>query len=359
MAQYTQDNIVITDAGLTKSYSKGQLPDIIYIAIDNAGATLAADVDISSNFAPNSGTTVEVFINGSTTLDLNGHTFSLFGSQISADQLKAQVYFAITSIGVDWSAPFISCTLDNATLGGTINGKFITNNSLPLEALESGTSAQIPVCNSRGVLDLVTMTGDTTISNLGAVTIKNDAITNAKVSASAAIARSKLAAGTASQVVVNDGSGVLTSEATLSPLRGGLGTDASSATGLVTFSSGTASIGARTESQTFMVSFDTASELGDVKVLMPYDCTVTGYYAAVTKTVEATNNATITPKNNAGTTMTGGALTLTAGTTIGTAFTSTPSDNNTFTAGQVMTLKVAKGTAGGKVLLTMTYTRTN
>mgnify|MGYP007100062737 CR=1 FL=1 len=48
-------------------------------------------------------------------------------------------------------------------------------------------------------------------------------IVNADISASAAIARSKVAAGTASHVVINDGSGNLSSEAQLAGSRGGSG----------------------------------------------------------------------------------------------------------------------------------------
>lgn len=46
-------------------------------------------------------------------------------------------------------------------------------------------------------------------------------IVNGDVSASAAIARSKLASGTANHVIINDGSGVLSSEAALAATRGG------------------------------------------------------------------------------------------------------------------------------------------
>lgn len=47
------------------------------------------------------------------------------------------------------------------------------------------------------------------------------AIVNADVNAAAAIARSKLASGTASHVLINDGSGVMSSEASLDETRGG------------------------------------------------------------------------------------------------------------------------------------------
>jgi hypothetical protein len=61
----------------------------------------------------------------------------------------------------------------------------------------------------------------------GAVTSAQ--LLNSNVDASAAIARSKLASGTASHVVINDGSGVLSSEATLSVSRGGTGASSAQA----------------------------------------------------------------------------------------------------------------------------------
>lgn len=54
-------------------------------------------------------------------------------------------------------------------------------------------------------------------------------IVNADVSASAAIARSKVASGTANHVLINDGSGNLSSEAALDPSRGGTGVSNNSA----------------------------------------------------------------------------------------------------------------------------------
>lgn len=55
-------------------------------------------------------------------------------------------------------------------------------------------------------------------------------IVNADLAAGAAIARTKIAAGTASHVLINDGSGNLSSEATLAKVRGGSGQDNSSLT---------------------------------------------------------------------------------------------------------------------------------
>ncbi len=104
------------------------------------------------------------------------------------------------------------------------------------------------------------------------------------------------------------------------------------------------------------VSFE-ANEVGDVKVLMPYACSVTNTYSSVSKTIAATDDGTITFKNNAGTTMTGATITVAASSTVGTADTGLATANNTFTAGQVMTLTTAKTTAGGRCVVSIQLVR--
>lgn len=58
-------------------------------------------------------------------------------------------------------------------------------------------------------------------------------VVNADLSASAAIARSKIAAGTASHVVTNDGSGNLTSTASITVAQGGTGTNTLTANNVI------------------------------------------------------------------------------------------------------------------------------
>jgi hypothetical protein len=57
--------------------------------------------------------------------------------------------------------------------------------------------------------------------------------------------------------------------------------------------------------------------------------------------------------------MTSGTITFTASDARGTAYTSTPSANNTFIAGDILTLTTAKVTAGGWARVSITYTRTS
>lgn len=108
------------------------------------------------------------------------------------------------------------------------------------------TSGNILVGSAGNVATSTAVTGDVTISNAGVTAIASGVIVNgdvnasagivysklsltnsildADVNSSAAIARSKIAAGTADHVVINAAStGVLSSEAALSPIRGGNG----------------------------------------------------------------------------------------------------------------------------------------
>jgi hypothetical protein len=67
-------------------------------------------------------------------------------------------------------------------------------------------------------------------------------IVDADISASASIQRSKIAVGTANHVLINSGTGALSSEAQLAPSRGGTGIDTSSSTGFPKLTSGVWSI---------------------------------------------------------------------------------------------------------------------
>lgn len=108
------------------------------------------------------------------------------------------------------------------------------------------------------------------------------------------------------------------------------------------------------------ISFEDGKEVpsvGDFKIKIPYPGTVSEIYAYCTKAIEGTDNGTIIAKNNAGTTMTNGTVTFTASDARGTAYTVSPSANNTFVAGDILTFTSAKTTAGGWALLSIKVVR--
>jgi len=94
-------------------------------------------------------------------------------------------------------------------------------------------NARLPVGTNNHVLmaDSATATG-----------LKYAQIIDANIDAAAAIARSKIAAGTASHVVINDGSGNLSSESSLDETRGGTG-QTTYATGDVLYATGADTLG--------------------------------------------------------------------------------------------------------------------
>jgi hypothetical protein len=118
-------------------------------------------------------------------------------------------------------------------------------------------------------------------------------IENADIKSGAAIARNKLASGSNSHVLINDGSGVMTSEATLAKSRGGAGADMSS----VTFpSSGSIAV----KSGDTFTSPTLTTPVADV-VSLTEQSSAPSSPSAGTKKFYAKNDGKLYTKNSAGT----------------------------------------------------------
>lgn len=345
----------ITSAGGTFNFDGSLLGGNSTITITCSSLTaLTADAIVDINVPPNVGDRIYVQVAfGTGSMNLNGYQLIILGQSIPQWLADCSFYIVLTMVEV--GLPSFYFVIDQFV--GGVNGTTLLDGSVPIAKLEALTSGRIIVGNGSNEPTAVAVTGDVTISNAGVVSIANDKITNVMVKSNAAIDRSKLANGTASHVVINSGAGAFSSEAQLSPVRGGTGVDASAATGFLRYASGTGSVSAIPELQGIAVSFE-SGELGDYKIKIPFACTLTEIYGYATKVIAGTDNGTIVAKNNAGTTMTAGTMTFTASDARGTAYTVNPSANNTFVAGDILTLTTAKTTAGGKVQLSLTFTRT-
>lgn len=97
----------------------------------------------------------------------------------------------------------------------SVDGYLAATDWVIFAAKASGTltSAHIYVGNGSNVATDVAVSGDLTLANTGAFTIANSAVTNAKVSASAAIDYSKLATLTSGNILVGSAGNVATSVA--------------------------------------------------------------------------------------------------------------------------------------------------
>lgn len=360
MATQILQKIDIGTSGGTFNIDVSNPADFYWLFPTGGGTVvLAADVIIGNINFPPIGTVFQIGIRGGD-FDLNGNTFTIQGKLISQAQLDAGFVYIENASDTSFLPPgfFFQTYLPNFFDANVISGNTIISGTADLNKLAIGNAAYIVQANAAGVATYTQVTGDITITDAGVTSITADAIVNVDINAAAAIARTKLANGTAAHVLINDGSGVMSSEAQLSALRGGSGLDNSAATGFPIWTAGVQAVGAISELITLDVSFETG-EVGDFKITMPFAGTVTSIYAYAYKAIAATDNGTIIPKNNGGTTMGTGTITFTASDARGTAYTSTPSTNNTFAANDILTFTTAKATAGGKVMLSITVTRTS
>lgn len=353
MAQ-TNITIEVPLAGGTVSLDPNNLPDIVYLIPETSGV-ITGTFTLNGG-SPIVGTKVSVLTNLNGIVLGGGYEVSIFGVSYTQKMLdvvgRVDAEYYLTSF--PYGYPFYRASYAENSV---FDGRSLVDRTVTLAKLEALTSAQIIVGNASNEPTATAVTGDVTISNAGVTAIGSGVIVNADINASAAIARTKLASGAAAHVVINDGTGAFSSEAQLSPVRGGTGVDASAATGFLRFAAGTGSVAAIADSRDIAVSFE-AGELGDYKIKIPYACTLTEIYGYATKVIAGTDAGTIVAKNNSGTTMTNGTMTFASGDARGSAYTINPSANNTFVAGDILTLTTAKTTAGGKVQLSLTFTRT-
>ena len=211
MTTFTQE---ITNAGGTFAYDPQAIggDGILYLYTSGA-IVLAANVTINISNLPNNGNKFIIVSGlGVNSIDLNGFTVTINGQVTPQWVCDNQFYWVIETFdtGISSQNLFFDLFLgsNNQGLDGTA---VLLDGSVSLAKLVNLTSAQIIVGSAGNIPTAVAMSGDAIISNVGAVTIANLAITNAKVSASAAIAFSKLAALSSGNILVGSGANVATS----------------------------------------------------------------------------------------------------------------------------------------------------
>lgn len=383
-------NQEITNAGGTFTYdpvSWGGGNAIIYLYVTSP-VTLAAPVNISFASNINEGATLRVLWSGGiSSVDINGQAFNIDGVLANVPQWLLDNPFVGVISRVNGSSVgqlYVDIAFCNGMDGSTI----LLAESVGLDKLEDLTRGYIikgdasarPVAYNAKT-NLSWLIGDGTdllsLAINGATSVVSAAIsggaivfsflagsiTNAAINASAAIAWSKMAALTASKVVVTSAGGVITTANQLSAALGGWATDMSAATGFSAWATGTPTTGALTDVRHVdNLSFVTANQ-GTYYVYFPFACTVTGINTRVTSVLGATDVGNLTIANNSGTAMTGdnltaGVLEFAISAAFGTGYSSTLETNNTFAAGESMRLTTQKTTTGGVFSADITFTRT-
>ena len=190
------------------------------VSLISAGDTSLAIVDTGTGSIAGSVDGVQKFLLDASGMSITGDltvsgTFA--GTATNANTLTTGRNFSITG---DVTAPAISFNGSGAVaLASTLASGVVNNTNVGASAaiafskLASLTSGNVLVGSASNVPTSVAVSGDATISNTGAVTIANSAVTNAKVSASAAIDFSKLASLTSANILVGNVSNVAASVA--------------------------------------------------------------------------------------------------------------------------------------------------
>lgn len=114
------------------------------------------------------------------------------------------------------AATLTNKTIDAAsnTISNISNSNISASAAIAYSKLASMTGGSILLGNVSNVPTVTAVTGDVTISNSGVTAIASGVIVNADVNTSAAIALSKLAATTTNRALASDGSGFITVSAT-------------------------------------------------------------------------------------------------------------------------------------------------
>lgn len=120
----------------------------------------------------------------------------------------------------------------------------------------------------------------------------------------------------------------------------------------------------KTELLTTMVSLETAG-LGYTAIKVPWACTVEEWGVSVISDVAGTDDATLTLYDHAGNLMGSSTVTVTSGTGVAGAAPASAgffnsgsiSSNNSFTAGQLITIRAQKTTAGGLLMANLKVKR--
>lgn len=295
-------------------------PDIVYDnSIITGTVTLVGNLSVSPSGTPIKGQKSVIFWNASVTPA--GSDVTIFGESVPDELLASNFIADCTYDGVAWvvniipdfagtgiiagkllaadsvsTAKILDDAVTNAKLANITRGSIKVGgaSNAPTD-LDAKTSGNILVGDGTDVVS-VAVSGDATLSSAGALTVANSAVTTAKIN-DAAVTPTKLSAS------------------------------------------------ARKEMVAIPVSFETAGEIGVIKYTMCFDCTVDGIEATVTKPA-ATDTATIIFKDHGGSVLTGSQVDITTSLVLGNIVSTTPTANNTFSAGEQITFETSKTTAG-------------
>jgi len=180
---------------------------------DNAYETYLAVVDPTADrtitFPDISGTVITTGDTGTVTSAMlaGSIAFNKLATLNSGNLIVGSSGGVATSVTVTGDVTISNAGVTAIAAGAIVNADINANAAIAFSKLASLTDGAVLIGNSSNVATAVTPTGDVTISNTGVTSISAGAILNADINASAEIAVSKLADGSARQLLQTDAAG--------------------------------------------------------------------------------------------------------------------------------------------------------
>jgi hypothetical protein len=151
-----------------------------YNLYSSSATAITGAVTVSASATPAGFVVFNMLLSTSFTFS-GGGAFTFFGTSVSEGYMKAGTLFQATYNGSAYTVTI----LPSFSQSGFIQGSDIADTTIALTKLANGTSGNIIVYNGSQVPTSVTMSNDATISNTGALTISNNAVTAAKIASDA------------------------------------------------------------------------------------------------------------------------------------------------------------------------------
>lgn len=172
--------------------------------LDITGSSVADSV----TFGIKAGAITNTMVSASAAID-----FSKLAALASGNILVGNGSNVAVSVAVTGDVTITNAGVTAIASGVIVNADINASAAIAFSKLAALTNGNILVGNGSNVATSVAVTGDVTITNAGVTAIASGVIVNADINASAAIAFSKLAALTSTNILVGNGSNVATAVA--------------------------------------------------------------------------------------------------------------------------------------------------
>jgi hypothetical protein len=304
------------------------IPRLSYVFSGSA----TAPYTIAPTGSPDKDTFVEIVWNAN--LTVGASALQIFGANIPNELIASKFIAECLYDGAAWIVT-VRPSFDEV---GIIGEDRLAAKSVTLAKMASGTTGSILAYNLSGDIEEVNMatdgklligvtggkgynaavlSGDATLSTVGVLSLASGSVDTAElVNASVTTDKIEDAAVTAAKLDSNSNKAQIT----------------------------------------IPISFEDASELGVLEFKMCFDCTVDAIHGTVTKPFVSTGTHIF--KDDTGTVLTGSQIDMSSALTLGNIVSTTPTANNSFSAGDVIKIETStSGAVGGKSVIVLCCTK--